>query len=149
MSSFQLEWDVVVSARTVGAAALDPDELQVTGDELESVFLLAVSTLPLLLVQSTHDHYTGTPVEVLLCDLGQAVKTDHPDPAGALFGGAEGQAEGGQTLIIGFPVKPAFGVMPQVTAESDVVNHGVSSFSKEFAYPEKPFLAGLQGEKMG
>jgi hypothetical protein len=39
--------------------------------------------------------------------------------------------------------------MAHVASEKDVVNHGGSSFSKEFAYPEKPFLAGLQAEKMG
>jgi hypothetical protein len=40
--SFQLEWDIVVRCASIGTAALDPDELQITGNELEAVPLLAV-----------------------------------------------------------------------------------------------------------
>jgi hypothetical protein len=94
-SSFQLKWDFFVRCASIGAAALDLDELEVTGNELEAVFLLAVCAFPLLLVQGAHDYDPGATVEKLFRDLGQAAKTNDPDPAGPLLGGTEGQAECG------------------------------------------------------
>jgi hypothetical protein len=88
-------------------------------------------------------------MELLFRNLSQAVETDNPDPASLLLGGTEGQTEGSQTLIIGFPVEPALGVMAQVAAESDVVNHGVSSFSKRFCLSRKALSCGASGRENG
>ena len=92
----------------------------------------------------------GAPVQMLLRHLGQAVEAHHSDPAGALLGGPEGQAEGGHGLVLFLPVVPGLRVVAQIAAESDVVEHKVFSFSKKnLPIPKSPFRAWLQGGKLG